>query len=125
MQVDGLMAVAMVNFTRRFFDTPTMSQFDPVELSPGANYSSTDQILAILKASVLTPTFAHPSCACPMMPLKFGGVVSPELLVYGVRHLSVVDVSIVPIIPATHLCNTVYAIAEKAADLIKARHGRY
>ena len=118
------MAVEMLKFTRRFWATPTMSQFDPVELSPGAAYNTTAEILAVFKAGVLTPTFSHPSCACPMMPLEYGGVVSPELLVYGVEHLSVVDVSIIPIIPATHLCGTVYAIAEKAADLIKARHGK-
>ena len=121
--VDGLMAVAMLNFTRRYFATPIMSTLGPVEVSPGANYTSTEQILAIFKAGVLTPSFAHPSCSNPMMPEMYGGVVSPELLVYGVERLSVVDVSTMPIIPATHLCNTVYAIAEKAADLIKKRHG--
>ncbi|EMC96648.1 hypothetical protein BAUCODRAFT_148224 [Baudoinia panamericana UAMH 10762] len=120
--VDGLMSVAMLNFTRRFYATPTMSRLGPLEIVPGANYTSTEEILAVFEAGVLTPSFAHPSCACPMMPLEYGGVVSPELLVYGVEHLSVVDSSIIPIIPATHLCNTVYAIAEKAADLIKARH---
>ncbi|KAK4548094.1 hypothetical protein LTR36_010814 [Oleoguttula mirabilis] len=120
--IDGLLSVAMLNFTRRFYETPTMSKLGPVEIVPGANYTSTEEILAIFKAALLTPTFAHPSCACPMMPLEYGGVVSPELLVYGVKHLSVVDASIMPIIPATHLCNTVYAIAEKAADMIKARH---
>jgi choline dehydrogenase-like flavoprotein len=32
----------------------------------------------------------------------------------------VADSSIMPLIPATHLQSTVYAIGEKAADLIKA-----
>jgi len=121
--VDGLLAVSMLNFTRRYFKTPTMSKLGPVELSPGANYTSTEQILEVFTTGgVLQPTFAHPSCSNPMMPLEYGGVVSDKLLVYGVENLSVVDVSIIPMIPATHLCNTVYAIAEKAADIIKARH---
>jgi choline dehydrogenase-like flavoprotein len=34
----------------------------------------------------------------------------------------VVDASIVPLIPATHLQSTMYAVAEKAADIIKARN---
>ena len=46
-------------------------------------------------------------------------VVAPDLTVYGVTGLSVADGSVIPLIPATHLCSTVYAIAEKAADMIK------
>ena len=76
-----------------------------------------------------------------MMPEHFGGLVDAELLVHGVSGLSVVDASIMPMIPATHLSATVYAVAEKvrprcdsiqcvmliffllqAADLIKVRH---
>jgi len=74
------MTVAMLNFTRQYFKTPTMSKLGPVEVSPGANYTSTEEILAIFKASVLQPSFAHQSCANPMMPLELGGVVSPKLL---------------------------------------------
>jgi choline dehydrogenase-like flavoprotein len=47
--------------------------------------------------------------------------VDTDLKVYGVGKLSVVDASVMPYLPATHLCTTVYAIAEKAADAIKAR----
>jgi choline dehydrogenase-like flavoprotein len=56
-----------------------------------------------------------------MMPEELSGYVSDELLVYGVQKLSVVDASIIPLIPATHLLATMYAVAEKAADIIKNR----
>ena len=56
-----------------------------------------------------------------MMPENLGGCVSDKLLVYGVQQLSVIDASIIPLIPATHLQATMYAIAEKAADIIKQR----
>jgi choline dehydrogenase-like flavoprotein len=56
-----------------------------------------------------------------MMPEELGGCVSDELLVYGVKELSVVDASIIPMIPATHLQATMYAVAENAADIIKKR----
>ncbi|KAI4201254.1 MAG: hypothetical protein LQ346_002207 [Caloplaca aetnensis] len=55
------------------------------------------------------------------MPKEHGGVVDPQLKVYGIKGLSVVDASIMPIIPAAHTQSTVYAVAEKAADLIKQR----
>lgn len=42
-----------------------------------------------------------------------------DLLVYGVKGVSVVDASLMPLIPATHLQLTVYAVAEKASDIIK------
>lgn len=44
-----------------------------------------------------------------------------DLLVFGLRNVRVVDASVMPIIPATHLQLTVYAVAEKAADIIKGR----
>lgn len=56
-----------------------------------------------------------------MMPRELGGCVGSDLLVYGTRGLSVVDASVMPLIPGAHLQATVYAVAEKAADLIKAR----
>ena len=56
-----------------------------------------------------------------MMPEELGSCVSDKLLVYGVENLSVIDASIIPLIPATHLQATMYAVAEKAADIIKER----
>jgi choline dehydrogenase-like flavoprotein len=47
--------------------------------------------------------------------------VSSDLTVYGVNGLSIIDGSIVPLVPATHLQATMYAVAEKAADIIKSR----
>lgn len=44
-----------------------------------------------------------------------------DLLVHGVQKVSVVDASVMPLIPATHLQLTVYAVAEKASDVIKGR----
>ncbi|KAJ7146033.1 alcohol oxidase [Mycena epipterygia] len=47
-----------------------------------------------------------------------GGVVDSNLIVYGTTNLRIVDASIMPFTIATHLQSTVYAIAEKAADMI-------
>jgi choline dehydrogenase-like flavoprotein len=122
---DARLVVEMLKFTRRYFNTSTFAEtLAPIEILPGANVTTDVEILASLKAKLLVPSFAHWSCSCPMMPLELGGVVSPELEVYGVERLSVIDSSIFPLIPATHLCGTVYAVAEKAADIIKARSTR-
>ena len=61
----------------------------------------------------------HPCGTCSMLPLEAGGVVNDRLRVYGVEGLRVVDASIFPMIPAGNIQTTVYAVAERAADLIK------
>lgn len=48
-----------------------------------------------------------------MVPRELGGVVDPQLKVYGSNNLRVVDASIIPLQIGTHPMATVYAIAEK------------
>ena len=64
-------------------------------------------------------TVHHTSSTCSMLPQDKGGVVDPELRVYGTRGLRVVDLSVVPLIPSAHTQSVVYAVAERAADIIK------
>lgn len=61
----------------------------------------------------------HPSGTTAMMPLALGGVVNTELLVYGTDNVRVVDAGVMPLIPGAHLQAGVYAVAERAADIIK------
>lgn len=46
-------------------------------------------------------------------------VVDPQLRVYGVKALRVVDASIMPTMPAGHVNAGIFMIGEKAADMIK------
>ncbi|OCL15252.1 GMC oxidoreductase [Glonium stellatum] len=119
--VDVANSVAMIKFVRKFYATPSIRSLGPVETFPGANIISDADIENVLRSFLMYPSFAHPSCTCAMLPLGKGGVVGPDLRVYGTQGLSIADASIIPLIPATHLQATIYAIAEKAADLIKAR----
>ena len=118
---DKQVMVASVRYNRKIYNTTAMSVYGPVETVPGAAYQTDDEILSALANGVGQPTFAHPCGTAAMVPKELGGVVASDLLVYGLSKLSVVDASIMPIIPATHLQATVYAMAEKAADIIKAR----
>ncbi|XP_017969116.1 glucose dehydrogenase [FAD, quinone] [Drosophila navojoa] len=62
----------------------------------------------------------HQSGTCKMGPSTDAtAVVDPELRVHGIRHLRVVDASIMPHVPAGHTNAIVIMIAEKAADMIK------
>ncbi|KZL75639.1 gmc oxidoreductase [Colletotrichum incanum] len=61
----------------------------------------------------------HVSGSCAMLPREGGGVVDERLRVYGVKKLRVADASIFPIEPLGNIQSTVYAVAERAADIIK------
>ena len=97
--------------------------FNPIENTPGAAVATDEQIQAALRSGngLLLPGLAHLSGTCAMGKEENGAVVNEELKVYGVKGLRIVDASVIPMIPAGGLQGTVYAIAEKAADLIKQR----
>lgn len=65
----------------------------------------------------------HPAGSCAMLPQEIGGVVDSHLKIHGVKNVRVVDSSIVPLLPPGNLQSTVYAVAEKAARLIKEEYG--
>jgi len=80
-----------------------------------ARFDSLEETKKLIKYSC---TSNHHACGtCAMLPQEKGGVVDPRLSVYGVDDLRVCDASIVPIIPRCNLQSTVYALAEKAADM--------
>ncbi|KAJ4470220.1 alcohol oxidase [Lentinula aciculospora] len=53
-----------------------------------------------------------------MLPKELGGVVSPQLLVYGTKNLRIADASILPLSVFPHPTLGLYGVAEKAADMI-------
>lgn len=67
-----------------------------------------------------TVTDWHPVGTCAMGGDEgiVGGVIDERLRVYGVKRLRVVDASIMPLQISGHLQATVYAIAEKASQMI-------
>lgn len=72
----------------------------------------------------ITNTLYHYSGTCKMgRQDDRTSVVSPDLKVYGVKKLRVVDASIMPEIPTGHLNVMTMMIGEKAADLIKKQYG--
>jgi choline dehydrogenase len=64
-------------------------------------------------------TSFHPVGTCAMLPKEDGGVVDPNLKVYGTKNLRVVDASVFPLNVRGNIASLVYAIAERASDLIK------
>lgn len=121
--LDTKIAVEGLRMARRLLSAPSLAPLQPVEIVPGANVTTDEQIEAAIRTSLYRPANAHPCCTAAMMPLELGGVVDSQLRVYGVNGLRIVDASILPLIPSAHTQETMYAVAEKAADIIKGVGG--
>lgn len=69
--------------------------------------------------TMVTQSTWHPTGTCAMLPQDKHGVVDANFRVYGTVGLRVVDASVFPIIPQGNPQTLVYAVAERASDIIK------
>lgn len=92
---------------------------------PGLNSTSSEteqdvlvQMLEVVKEHVVTEF--HPSGTTAMLPLDLGGVVDTALRVYGTKGLRIVNAGVMPVVVGAHLQAGVYAVAERAVDIIRS-----
>ncbi|KAH8773644.1 hypothetical protein F5883DRAFT_548231 [Diaporthe sp. PMI_573] len=114
---DLQLLIEAVKFTRVVRNTAAVQELQPVEVLPGASVTSDADIEAFIRQNAAT--LFHPAGSCKLGPREEGGVVGTDLKVYGAANLRVVDASVIPLLPATHIMTTVFGVAEKAADIIK------
>jgi len=110
--IDVELIVEIIRFKRQYHFNTSLSAYGPNEISPGSDVLS-DEKLAEVVTSGITPSEYHPIGTCAMLPLALGGVVDETLRVYGIDGLRIVDASVMPTLPGANTCQTVYAIAEK------------
>jgi choline dehydrogenase-like flavoprotein len=102
---------------RRILEQPALAGHRGRELAASRDARSDAQIEAFIRGHA--DTIYHPVGTCRMGPGPMD-VVDAQLRVHGVQGLRVVDASIMPRIVGGNTNAPVIAIAEKAADLIKA-----
>lgn len=118
--VDQSVAVAAYKRIRAAFKSEGMAPVlaDPKEYWPGEQVESDEEILATVRDSL--HTVYHASCTCRMGRRdEDTAVVDSEARVIGVEGLRVVDASSFALLPPGHPQSTVYAFAERIAELIK------
>ncbi|KAJ5361955.1 hypothetical protein N7541_002799, partial [Penicillium brevicompactum] len=116
--------VDVAQYIRKLFGTAPLTGIVGDELSPTSEILPKNASSATWENWVkenYRPNY-HPVGTNSMLPREKGGVVSSDLRVYGTKNVRVVDASIVPFQISGHLTSTLYAIAEKASDLIKESH---
>jgi choline dehydrogenase len=110
---DRRVMVEGLKFARRICSTAPMRDYVTAEFLPGEKVQSDADWLDYCRE--YGETVFHPTSTC-----RIGSVVDEALRVKGVTNLRVVDASVMPSVPSGNINAPVIAVAEKAADLIKA-----
>ncbi|WP_018688702.1 GMC family oxidoreductase [Ahrensia kielensis] len=113
---DRLVAAKAIRQTRKIMSQPSLAQYMPEEFKPGMNMQSDEELLE--GARKIASTIFHP-VGTARMGTDPRAVVDPLLRVNGIRHLRVVDASVMPAITSGNTNSPTIMIAERASDLIK------
>ncbi|TDZ73410.1 Glucose oxidase [Colletotrichum trifolii] len=114
--------VGAAKFIRRLYNTAPLSEYFAGETKPGLDVvaeDAEDDVWSHWITENYRSNF-HPVGTTAMMSKELGGVVDANLKVYGTSNVRVVDAGILPFQVCGHLVSTLYAVAEKASDIIKA-----
>jgi len=110
---DRRVMVEGLKIARQICNTAPMRDYVAGEYYPGDKVRTDEEWLEFCRE--VGETVFHPTSTCRM-----GAVVDENLKVKGISGLRVVDASVMPSVPSGNINAAVIAVAEKAADLIKA-----
>lgn len=116
--LDLELQVHCARFGQKLVQTQPLASFVKGPAWPAAAELSDEGLKQWVVDNTITDWHPVGSCAMGGSLGKEGGVVDERLRVYGVKGLRVVDASVMPLQISAHLQATVYAIAEKASQMI-------
>ena len=109
-----------MKLARRLLRTPALARYFAEEMLPGPGVTSDAELLDFARSY-------GASCYHVMGTARMGRagdpgtVVDDQLRVQGISGLRVADASVMPSMPSANICAATMMIAEKAADMIRAR----
>ncbi|EPS38785.1 hypothetical protein H072_7451 [Dactylellina haptotyla CBS 200.50] len=127
--LDQAVMAAGLKFGDRITKTAPLSKFVKRRVWPPVKDGEDEDLDLLDYVKFHTISDWHPTATCAMGGFQGNkyGVVDERLVVFGTSNLRVIDASIMPIQISCHPQATVYAIAEKGADMIledwKISHG--
>ncbi|MFC9440135.1 GMC family oxidoreductase [Nocardia sp. NPDC057030] len=113
---DVAVVLAGIEAAREIAGSAALAGWEVAEVAPGL-----DRIDAATLGDYARRNFGsycHPVGTCAMGEDEWS-VVNSELRVHGLAGLRIADGSVIPAIPSANTNATVYAIAERAADLLR------
>lgn len=118
---DQEVAIALFRRLREVAKSGPLKDTVLKEVYPGEEHESDEQILAVLRDTLMTVW--HAACTCKMGKKEDKmAVLDSKARVYGVQGLRVVDASSFPVLIPGHPMGTVYGLAEKIAhEIIKGQ----
>jgi choline dehydrogenase len=123
-EADQRVTIAGLKLIRQLLTSPAFDGYRGDELWPTNDKQSDESLLQYARDTGLTIHHVVGSCRMGPAGADQANVVGPDLRVHGMQGLRVVDASIMPSIISGHTNFPTIAIAEKAADIIKADAGR-
>jgi len=102
---------------REVGEQKAMDPYREMEMTPGANLRSDEEIDAYIRRTAMTAH--HPAGTC-RMGSDANAVLDPQMRVRGLEGLRVIDASAMPDLVGAHINACVLMMAEKASDMIKA-----
>lgn len=107
-----------IHIMRKITDQPAFKDHVGVELEPGRDVQSDDELRAYIKTHCMT--MYHPTSTCRLGTDDKAVVDPASMRVHGVDGLRIADASVFPTVISGNTLAPTIAVAEKAADLIRA-----
>jgi choline dehydrogenase len=108
-----------IRIARRIGSEHALDDWCAEEMAPGPSVLDEESLREYVRAT--TSSYYHPVGTCAIGRDE-RSVVDSELRVHGVDGLRVVDASVMPSLPSNNTLATVYAIAERGAELVRSGH---